>query len=38
MKVNAYAAFKLKGKLEPFSYELDELGPKQVDIYKTVTY
>jgi len=29
MKVNAYAAFKLKGKLEPFSYELDELGPNR---------
>jgi len=29
MKVNAYAAFEPKGKLEPFSYELDELGPNR---------
>jgi len=32
MKVNAYAASEPKGKLEPYSYELGELGPEQVDI------
>lgn len=32
MKVNAYAALEPKGKLMPFSYELDELGSEQVDI------
>lgn len=32
MKVNAYAALAPKSKLTPFSYELEELGPEQVDI------
>ena len=32
MKVNAYAAHEPNGKLQPFSYELDELGAEQVDI------
>ena len=32
MKINAYAAMEPKGKLEPYSYELGELGPEQVDI------
>ena len=32
MKVNAYAAKEPKGKLEPYTYELDKLGPEQVDI------
>ena len=32
MKVNAYAAQEAGGKLEPFSYELDQLGGEQVDI------
>lgn len=32
MKVNAYAAFEPKSKLAPLSYELEELGPEQVDI------
>lgn len=32
MKVNAFAAFEPKSKLAPFSYELEELGPEQVDI------
>lgn len=32
MKVNAYAAFEPDSKLAPFSYELEELGPEQVDI------
>ncbi len=30
--VNAYAAMDAKGALEPFSFELGELGPDQVDI------
>lgn len=32
MKVNAYAAFEPKGKLQPFDYELPELGSEDVDI------
>jgi uncharacterized zinc-type alcohol dehydrogenase-like protein len=32
MKVNAYAATDDKGKLEPFTYELGDIGPEQVDI------
>ena len=32
IKVNAYAAKEPKAKLEPFTYELGELGPEQVDI------
>ncbi|TSE06675.1 NADPH-dependent aldehyde reductase Ahr [Aquimarina algiphila] len=32
MKVNAYAAVEPKAKLTPHSYELEELGPEQVDI------
>ena len=32
MKVNAYAAKEPKGKLEPYSYELGELGSEQLDI------
>ena len=32
MKVNAYAALEQKGKLTPYSYELDKLGAEQVDI------
>ncbi len=32
MKVNAYAALEPNGKLESYSYELDELGSEQVDI------
>ena len=32
MKVNAYAALEPKSRLAPFSFELDELGPEQVDI------
>ena len=32
MKVNALAAMEPNGKLEPYSYELDELGVEQVDI------
>jgi len=32
MKVNAYAAKEPNGKLEPFSFELGELGTEQVDI------
>ncbi len=31
-KVNAYAALGAKAKLEPYTYELTELGPEQVDI------
>jgi len=36
MKVNAYAATEPKAKLTPYSYELGELEPEQVDI--KVTY
>jgi uncharacterized zinc-type alcohol dehydrogenase-like protein len=32
MKVNAYAASEPNGKLEPYSYELGNLGTEQVDI------
>lgn len=32
MKVNAYAATEEKAKLTPYSYELGEIGPEQVDI------
>ena len=32
MKVNAYAVLEPKGKLEPYAYELGELGTEQVDI------
>lgn len=32
MKVNAYAALEPNGKLEPYTYELGELGSEQVDI------
>ena len=32
MKVNAYAAHEVGGELAPFSYEIGELGPEQVDI------
>ncbi|PWN06014.1 NADPH-dependent aldehyde reductase Ahr [Rhodohalobacter mucosus] len=32
MKVNAYAATDDNGKLEPFTYELGDIGPEQVDI------
>lgn len=32
MKVNGYAAFEPKGKLESFSYELGEIGSEEVDI------
>ena len=32
MIVNAYAARKSRGKLEPYSYELNELGSEHVDI------
>ncbi|NNK11093.1 MAG: NAD(P)-dependent alcohol dehydrogenase, partial [Flavobacteriaceae bacterium] len=32
MKVNAYAATEQKAKLTPYSYELGEIGPEQVDI------
>lgn len=32
MKINAYAAKEPKALLEPFSYELDELGAEQVDV------
>lgn len=32
MRVKAYAAKKVKGKLEPFDYELGALGPEEVDI------
>ena len=32
MKVNAFAAHEPNGELRPFSYELDQLGPEQVDI------
>lgn len=32
MKINAYAAVKPKGDLEPFSYELGELGSDEIDI------
>ncbi len=32
MKVNAYAAHEPNGKLQPFSYELDDLGAEEVDI------
>lgn len=31
-KVKAYAAHEAKGKLEPFSYELPDLGEEEVDI------
>ncbi len=31
-EVNAFAAMEQKGALEPFSFELGELGPDQVDI------
>jgi len=30
--VNAYAAVSAKGSLEPFQYELPEIGPEQVDV------
>ncbi|HPR65215.1 MAG TPA: NAD(P)-dependent alcohol dehydrogenase [Thermoanaerobaculia bacterium] len=30
--VNAYAATRAKGPLEPFTYDLSEIGPEQVDI------
>jgi len=36
MQVNAYAAFEPKGKLEPYTYELGEIGSEEVDI--RVTY
>jgi len=32
LKVNAYAAHQAGGKLEPFQYELPDLGNEQVDI------
>ena len=32
MKVNAFAAHEPNGELQPFSYDLDQLGPEQVDI------
>lgn len=32
LKVNAYAAEKKGGHLQPFSYELPEIGPEEVDI------
>ena len=32
MKVKAYAAKKEKGPLEPYEYELGEIGPDDVDI------
>jgi len=32
MNVNGYAAFKPKGKLESYSYELGEIGSEEVDI------
>lgn len=32
MKVNAYAVYEPKGKLEPFSYELGKLSPENIDI------
>lgn len=32
MKVNAYAAKEAAGKLEAYTYELDALGPEEVDI------
>ena len=32
MKVQAYAAKEIKGKLEPYSYELGEIGAEEVDI------
>lgn len=32
MTVNGYAATEPKSKLTPYSYELDEIGPEQVDI------
>ena len=32
MKVQAYAAKAIKGRLESFNYELGELGPEDVDI------
>jgi uncharacterized zinc-type alcohol dehydrogenase-like protein len=31
-EVKAFAAMEAKAALEPFSYELGELGPDQVDI------
>ena len=34
--VSAYAATEARGKLAPFEYELDELGPEELDI--KVTY
>ncbi len=32
MKVNAYAVHEPKGKLQPYSYELGQIGPEDVDI------
>ena len=32
MKVKAYAAKNEKGLLEPYEYELGEIGPDDVDI------
>ncbi len=32
MRVNAFAAKEPKGRLEPFSYELENIGPELVDI------
>ena len=32
MKVKAYAAKNEKGLLEPFEYELGEIGPDDVDL------
>jgi len=32
MTVQAYAALEKGGKLEPFEYELDSIGPEEVDI------
>ena len=36
MKVNAYAVQEPKGKLTPYTYELEEIGAENVDI--KVTY
>jgi uncharacterized zinc-type alcohol dehydrogenase-like protein len=30
--VNAFAAMQAGGDVEPFEYELDPIGPEQVDI------
>jgi hypothetical protein len=32
MKVNGYAATEQNAKLTPYSYELNDIGPEEVDI------